>query len=248
MPSLRHHRMATACARNLARDETACVVYTPPEYDASRAEAYPLLVLLHGWTDSEWSWTEQGHLTEIADLLMFDGEAKSAVIAMPLGYGDGAFAGEKFTIWQNLPAVRANTDAFSRILTEDLLPLIDREYNVSQERSQRAIGGLSMGGLQAAVFALRNPEEFGTALVMSGAFQGENFGDLLRDAPLGSEPPVVRVRCGKRDGLLDANRKFAEWLHDRHVPVELALSEGGHNWSTWSDDLRAMLPRLFRPA
>jgi enterochelin esterase family protein len=57
-------------------------IYTPPGYDSSMKEHYPVLYLLHGWGENEQGWTFQGHVNEIMDNLIAEKKAKPMIIVM----------------------------------------------------------------------------------------------------------------------------------------------------------------------
>src|SRR5438270_5687732 len=62
-------------------------VYTPPGYDAAARTLYPVLYLLHGFSDDASAWTAVGRANVILDNLIADGKAKPMLIVMPFGYG-----------------------------------------------------------------------------------------------------------------------------------------------------------------
>jgi enterochelin esterase family protein len=72
----------------VASDERDFFVYTPPGYDPASRKRYPVLYLLHGYSDSaaDWTATDRAHI--VIDNLIARGEAKPMIIVMPLGYGD----------------------------------------------------------------------------------------------------------------------------------------------------------------
>src|ERR1700756_2644645 len=62
-------------------------VYTPPHYDPRAKQTYPVLYLLHGYSDNASGWTAVGRANIILDNLIAQGKAKLMIIVMPLGYG-----------------------------------------------------------------------------------------------------------------------------------------------------------------
>jgi len=68
--------------------ERPFLVYTPPGYDPAAAKPYPVLYLLHGYSDAEDAWTTVGRANVILDNLIARGQAKPMVVVMPLGYGN----------------------------------------------------------------------------------------------------------------------------------------------------------------
>src|SRR5229473_3020209 len=68
-------------------DDRGFYVYTPPGYDPRGKQTYPVLYLLHGFSDDASAWTAVGRANVILDNLIAQGKAKPMLIVMPLGYG-----------------------------------------------------------------------------------------------------------------------------------------------------------------
>src|SRR6478672_8555771 len=68
-------------------DERDFFVYTPPGYDPKAKKNYPVLYLLHGFSDDASGWTAVGRANVILDNLIAQGKTKPMVAVMPLGYG-----------------------------------------------------------------------------------------------------------------------------------------------------------------
>jgi enterochelin esterase-like enzyme len=66
-------------------DDRPFLVYTPPSYDPAAKDGYPVLYLLHGYSDAEDAWTTVGQANVILDNLIARGQAKPMLIVMPLG-------------------------------------------------------------------------------------------------------------------------------------------------------------------
>src|SRR5262249_50236458 len=61
-------------------------VYTPPGYDRSPREHFPVLYLQHGAWENERGWVEQGHANFILDNLIAAGRAKPMILVVDTGY------------------------------------------------------------------------------------------------------------------------------------------------------------------
>jgi len=72
----------------VANDDRDYYVYTPPNYDPKSKTTYPVLYLLHGYSDDASGWTAVGHANVILDNLIAQGKAKPMIVVMPLGYGN----------------------------------------------------------------------------------------------------------------------------------------------------------------
>src|SRR5262249_16346685 len=67
---------------------------------------------------------------------------------------------------------------------------------------------------------------------------------LARSADPGKTPYLYLV-CGDQEGLLPANRAFADLLVRRQVPSEFHIAVGGHNWNQWSESAQGMFKSLL---
>jgi len=137
----------------VANDDRDLFVYTPADYDARRSKPYPVLYLLHGLGDDAERWlTGGGSASNILDNLIAQQKSVPMVVVSPLGYGTATGpAGGMGS---------ANILGYTKILLEEVMPLVDRAYNVSRNREQRAIAGLSMGGAESLYVGLNNLDKF----------------------------------------------------------------------------------------
>jgi enterochelin esterase family protein len=136
----------------VADDDRDFFVYTPPGYDARRSQPYPVLFLLHGLGDDAERWMNGGAANHILDNLIAQKKAVPMVVVTPLGYGtSGGPAGARSP---------GTFPGYAKILLEEVMPTVDKAYNVSRNREQRAIAGLSMGGAEALYVGLNNLDKF----------------------------------------------------------------------------------------
>ena len=146
----------------IANDERDFFVYTPPNYDPKRTQPYPVLILQHGLYDEANAWIEVGAANVILDTLINQGKAVPMIMVNPLGYGT-----------TNGPADidrEGMLPAYIRTLLEEVMPQVEKQYNVSTEPKGRAIAGLSMGGGQAMLGGLNHLDKFAWLGSFSGAF------------------------------------------------------------------------------
>src|ERR1700733_7915869 len=64
-------------------DERDFYVYTPPGYERSGRKKYPVLYLLHGYSDDASGWTAVGRANVILDNLIAQGKARPMIVVMP---------------------------------------------------------------------------------------------------------------------------------------------------------------------
>ena len=236
---LHHHTYLSA----VTGSERDVIVYTPPGYEKSPNENYPVVYLLHGFGDDQTAWTKVGRAHNIADNLIAQGSVAPLVIVMPYGHP------EPLPYGQRDPAYGAKND---RLMEKDLLtqvkPLVASTYRIRQEATQTAIVGLSMGGGHSLRIGMRNPSEFAYVGAFSAAAPdaktiSETFPSLDKDK---SKFSKIWIACGDKDFLLDRNRSFTTKLEELEVPHEYVETKGSHNWDVWRDYLPKFLQLVFR--
>jgi len=83
----------------IAGDDRDFYVYTPPGYDPRSKQKYPVLYLLHGFSDAANGWSAVGLSNVILDNLIAQGKAKPMLVVMPLGYGDMEIVRRGWAAW-----------------------------------------------------------------------------------------------------------------------------------------------------
>ncbi len=245
---LHRHRYTTAVVRGLPADQSEYLVWTPPGYDARANTKYPVLYLLHGWSNVVDTWTETLQADRILDNLLAQGKIRPMLVVMPLGYGEMSFVnGEIGDMWKQKAVVDRNTELFSQALLTEVMPRVEGQYSVSMKRNDRAIAGLSMGGLEALTVGLKNTQKFA---YIGGFSAAVHLVDPQRDLPLltprTADLRVLWVACGTEDGLLEANRKLATRLKGEGLPVTEVETPGAHVSFVWRDNLIHFAPLLFQ--
>jgi enterochelin esterase family protein len=240
-----HHFYTSKVVKGLPNGQSDYYVYTPPQYDAKRKKPYPVLYLLHGWSDMANGWTAVGQANYILDNLIADGKAVPMVIVMPLGYGEMSFVlGHE--AWNDNGAVNRNVSLFSEALLTEVLPRVESGYRVAKDRNGRAITGLSMGGLESLTVGLTHPDKFAWVGGLSSALghdEQKQLGDLN---PKTANLRLLWIACGTEDDLITPNRQGIEWLKSKGFAVTAIETPGLHNWLVWKDNLSHLAPLLFQ--
>ncbi len=135
-------------------------VYTPPGFDPASKQKYPVLYLLHGYSDDPSAWTGMGKANVILDNLMAQGKVKPMIVVMPLGYGTMEVITRGWTAWRDPELVRRNYTRFSDALFEEVMPLVKQQYPLSDKREDHAVAGLSMGGAESLRVGLNHIDDF----------------------------------------------------------------------------------------
>ena len=149
-----------------------CFVYTPPGYDKNTKKRYPVLYLQHGGGENETGWSSQGRANLIMDNLIAEGKAKSFIIVMD--NGTWTMSGPRRSEGGTWPP-KGWADGFTNTLLKDIIPMIDASYRTLANQKNRAMAGLSMGGMQTRVITLANPDVFSQV----GMFSGGSFSERM---------------------------------------------------------------------
>ena len=232
-------------------DERDYYVYTPPNYDPRRNRPYPVLYLLHGFSDDATGWVRAGRANVILDNLIAQGKAQPMLVVMPLGYGAPEIMGDAFiarridsTLW------RRNTTAFIPSLMQEVIPRVERAYHVGTTSDMRAVAGLSMGGGQALIAGMHHLDRFSYIGAFSSAVTilGNDFARAFptANASMNSRLKLLWIGIGKKDFLYQDNIRFRDWLRAQGVSFEWRETEGAHTWMEWRRYLTDFVPRLFR--
>jgi enterochelin esterase-like enzyme len=194
-------------------------------------ERYPVLYLQHGWGENETSWPVQGKAGLIMDNLIADGKIKPFIIVMAYGLTNDFKFGSigKFT-----------AEEFEKVLIDELIPYIDTNFLTKADKWNRAMAGLSMGGMTTKLITLRRPEMFGYWGLLSG---GQYAPEEIKD------PKAVKYifeGCGDKENP-DGINKSVESLKAAGFNAEGLISEGtAHEFLTWRRCLEKMAQKLFK--
>ncbi len=245
--TLHHHHYTTSTAVGLPRNDNDYYVYTPPGYNPAAKQPYPVLYLLHGWSDGAVGWSAVGQANYIFDNLLAQGKIKPMVVVMPFGYGDLSFVHSGFGIWRDPVPVAHNTALFTQTLLTEVMPRIESEYNVSKDREGRAIAGLSMGGLESLSTGLTHTEKFAWIGGFSSAIHNLDYPTQMATLnPKSANLRLLWIACGTEDTLIVPNRKFVDFLKAKNLPVTQIETPGLHVWMVWRDNLAHFAPLLFQ--
>lgn len=156
VPAFERLQTGQSVNSSILKRPVSYAVLLPAEYE-NTTKSYPVVYLLHGFGDNEKAWYQGGNIRYHADL--HAAETGPVIYVMPQGFN---------TYWVN----KYNGNyPYMDMLTQELMPHIDSLYRTAGHASQRAVMGYSMGGYGALILAAKNPEIFGTAVVLSMSFR-----------------------------------------------------------------------------
>lgn len=236
-------------------------VYLPADYAGSQ-RSYPVVYLLHGYSDDETCWIQFGEANRIADKGIAEGRIPPCIIIMPDGkltWYCNSF--DKKILWED-------------IFINELIPSLEKEYRIRTKREYRAIAGLSMGGYGALKLSMRHPDLFSCCVALSSgtmtneeivkksdedynrtfpglfganlqgearlndAWKANNPLDLIHSVPMDKLRSVrYWIDCGDDDFLFNGNSTLHIEMRKIGLPHEYRVRNGGHQWSYWRTGL-----------
>jgi enterochelin esterase-like enzyme len=229
-------------------DEREFYVYTPPGYDPSAGKRYPVLYLLHGFSDEANAWTAVGRAHVILDNLIARGKAKPMLVVMPLGYGAPEIVARNGPPLRDPNLWQRNLDKFRDVLLTEVIPQVEKAYRVSRERNARAIAGLSMGGSESLLVGLNALNQFAWVGAFSSGGLSEQFDTDFPalDTKANTQLHLLWIACGTEDRLIDTSRKLRDWLSSKGVHHTGIETPGAHTWMVWRRNLADFAPLLFQ--
>ncbi len=148
-------------------------------------------------------------------------------------------------------------DKYARVVTDELLPALNKDYNISKDPELHGIGGSSSGAIAAFTVAWQRPNQFRKVLSNVGSFVNLRGGDAYPDLVLANEHKPIRIflcdgrndNRGFREGKYDQRR---DWFY-QNVRFMKALTQKGYDVNyTWGMNLHgqkfggAIMPEMMR--
>jgi len=208
-------------------------LWTPAGYNAKNSKL-PVFYLIHGGGDSDLAWPNVGRAGLIMDNLLAEGNSKEMILVMPDGGMD--------------------TKLFVKDFVNDLIPFIEKNYNVYTDANHRALAGLSMGGLEVLDSFMAQPDMFAYINVMSSGWFANNeemykTGDArLAEiaSTLNKTAKILLFTQGGPEDIAYTNGNEMLKVFDKNgIKYEFTEMPGGHTWSVWRHDLHNFAPKLF---
>ncbi|HLH18128.1 MAG TPA: alpha/beta hydrolase-fold protein [Bryobacteraceae bacterium] len=149
-------------------------------------------------------------------------------------------------------------DRYARVICDELLPVLRKDYNISPDPEQHGIGGASSGAIAAFTVAWQRPDQLHKVLSIVGSFTNLRGGHAYADIVRKSDRKPIRIflqdgrndnRALRPDGSYDETR---DWFY-QNVRLMHALTEKGYDVNyTWGMNLHgqkmggAILPEMMR--
>jgi enterochelin esterase-like enzyme len=149
-------------------------------------------------------------------------------------------------------------DRYPRVICDELLPVLHKEFKISSDPERHGIGGASSGAIAAFTVAWERPDHFRKVLSMVGSFVNLRGGHVYPDKIRASDKKPIRIffQDGRNDnrGTGRGGTYYAErdWFL-QNVRMVQAMEEKGYDVNySWGIGLHgtkqggAMLPEMMR--
>jgi enterochelin esterase-like enzyme len=217
-------------------------VYTPPGYDENATDKYPVLYLLHGGGEDERGWSTQGKTDLILDNLIADGKGKPMIIVMVDGNTGFQGMGEQ------------GLKMFESELKQVVIPFVEKNYRAQADAKNRALAGLSMGGLQTLYAGIYNYQLFSALGVFSSGWlpNQKNIADAQYEfmkknaADLDRNITMWVAMGGKEDIAYENCQRMLAKFKELNIRYTYQEYPGGHTWPVWRNNLFLFSQQLFK--
>ena len=232
-------------------------IYLPADYETSE-RTYPIVYLLHGYTDDNTGWLQFGEINRLADKAIEEGTIPPMIIVMP--NADSSWYINSYD----------GKEKYEDFFIKEFIPAIEKAYHIKAEKKYRGVAGLSMGGYGSLIYSLKYPDLFVAAAPLSAAVWSDSqmvstpdniyditYGPLYGKGLKGKDrlnnewyansilklvetkalSDLRKVRywidCGDDDFLTVGNSLLHIALTEKRVPHEFRMRDGAHSWTYW---------------
>jgi enterochelin esterase-like enzyme len=219
-------------------------IYTPAGYDANPNVKYPVLYILHGGGEDERGWATQGKTDVILDNLIAGGKAKPMLIVMPDG---------------NMPSTGFDVNTlkmFEAELKQCIIPFVESNYRAETDSKNRALAGLSMGGIQTLYVGVNNTQLFsylgvfssGWILPMQSSITDVQYEFMKRNADLiNNNIKQFWIAMGGKEDIAWQNcQTMLSKFNELNIKYTYSEYPGGHTWPVWRNNIYNFAQLLFK--
>lgn len=203
-----------------------------------------MLYILHGGGEDETGWANQGKTDLILDNLIAAQKSEPMLIVMPdANVGGSAFAERGLRI-------------FESELRGVIIPLVEKTYRTKTDAANRALAGLSMGGMHTLYTGIRNTADFAYLGVFSSGWivgRQNEVADAQYDFMKNNREKINAnlkqfwiAMGGKEDIAYKNCQVMIDKLKNLNINYTYQEYPGGHNWPVWRNNLYQFSALLFK--
>lgn len=137
-------------------------VYLPPSYQEDTDRRFPVLYMLHGFTDSDSQWFGwEDHWINLYDVInqaLAEGLSREMIVVMPNAYN--RFRG---SMYASSPTI----GDWETFVAKELVETIDANYRTLPDLKSRGLAGHSMGGYGTIRLGMKYPDVFSSIYMLS---------------------------------------------------------------------------------
>jgi len=223
-------------------------VYLPYGYNGR--QKYPVFYLQHGGGGDEEAWVTLGRVCEIMDYMIERGLCKPMIVVMPNCCNVKDAASFEVTLPDVTTENMADPDFAEGIshvksMYTDLIPFIESHYKVKKGKENRAVAGLSMGGIYTLNLTQQRPDLFDYIGVLSMGTTPQHKAEDQLNPVKKDGYKVYFVGCGKTDIAWGNAERLLKGLDDLGMEYTWFSDVPGHQWETWRKCLQEFAPMLF---
>lgn len=164
------------------------------------------------------------------DNLIAEGKTKPFLIVMTYGMTNEI----KFGGLRNF-----DIKPFQTVLVDELIPYVDQNFRTVADEDHRAMGGLSMGGMETRTITKNKPGVFSHYALLSGGVYSPD--DIKKE-----DVKLVFLSCGSKESPERIKESVAALKSAGYNAVGY-ISEGtAHEFQTWRRSLYELAPLLFQ--
>lgn len=223
------HEFKSSIFANTVRDY---YVYVPAQYDASQPAALMVFQDGHAYVSENGSYKTP----IVFDNLIHQGKMP-VTIGLFINPGHEISKGEITSPWRSSNRsveYDSMNDDYAQFLMQEMIPELEKQYNISDNPKMRAIGGLSSGGICSFTAAWEHPEAFQKVHTVYGSFTdirgGNDYPSMIRKAD------KKDIKVFSLDGDNDLDNDYGDWwLANLQMDSALKYKEYDYRFVTGTD-------------
>jgi S-formylglutathione hydrolase len=200
-------------------------IYLPPSYKSSVNKRYPVIYMLHGFTDNDEKWMglvkHWINLPAVIDKALAGGESREMIVVMP-----NAFTRYFGSMYSN----SATTGDWEDFVAQELVQYIDAHYRTLAVAGSRGLAGHSMGGYGAMRIGMNHPEIFSSVYLLSpcclAATERQPTAEMMQQAAAVKDPSEVEKVGFMAKAMLASAAAWSPNPKNPPLYLDLPLKDG----------------------